>query len=86
MRPRPLQVRPYQRPLLEPLSIWTAPDIVTLPEPFRFYILKSSICWNHTFVPYQKFAHFVLHSATQIPKQSSQALLGLVEVLAEIEI
>lgn len=31
----------YQTTLLEPLGILTAPDVVTLLEPFRVYILKA---------------------------------------------
>lgn len=70
----------YQIPLSEPLGILTAPDIITLLEPFRFHILKPSNCWSHNFFPAKEFTHFVLCSTTQIPKQCSQALLHLVEV------
>ena len=43
-----------QIPLSEPLGTLTAPDNVTLREPFRFCILTPSIHRSPTSVPYQR--------------------------------
>lgn len=68
----------YQTPLLEPRYL----DSSWHNYSVRI-ILKLSIAKAALLCPAKEFAHFALLFATQIPKQSSQALVGLLVMLVE---